>query len=166
MIFNIMVWSINPHSLSTQTIVSCACIYLFIINWFDKQLYNTRETFSTVYFPLSFIICTSLWLHPIPWTTSTSSCFCFLSMFVCWLNPSIPLGHQPGSLFHQCHPFPSKSRCLHTKLPICTLPAFCGPYGRRGPQDHAPPARRASTLRRPTRSLPAGPHRLPTWLPR
>lgn len=98
--------------------------------------------------------------HPLP-----HAFFVRLCLFVC-LIPSVPLGHQPGSLFHQCHPFPYQSWCLHTKLPICTLPAFCGPHGCRGPQDHAPPARCATTLRRPTRSLPAGPYRLPTWLPR
>lgn len=125
-----------------------------------------------VYFPSSYYLkCSPICLivappNPLKHTHFLMLLFVYLCLSVCWLNPSILSGHQPGYLFHQCHPYPSKSRCLHTKLPICTLPAFCGPYGRCGPQDHAPPAWRASTLRCPTGSLPAGPHRLPTWLPR
>lgn len=84
-----------------------------------------------------------------------------------YFGPIIPLGHQPGSLLHQqCHPFLCKSWCLHTKLPICTLPALRCLHGSRGPEEHAPAAGRSSALRRPAWPLPAGAHRLPTWLPR
>lgn len=85
-----------------------------------------------------------------------------------YFGPIIPLGHQPGSLLHhqQCHPFLCKSWCLHTKLPICTLPALSCLHGSRGPEEHAPAAGGSSALRCPTRPFPAGSHRLPTWLPR
>lgn len=84
-----------------------------------------------------------------------------------YFGPIIPLGHQPGSLLHQqCHPFLYKSWCLHTKLPICTLPALCCLHGSCGPEEHAPAAGGSSALRCPARPLPAGAHRLPTWLPR
>lgn len=84
-----------------------------------------------------------------------------------YFGPIIPLGHQPGSLLHQqCHPFLCKSWCLHTKLPICTLPALRCLHGSSGPEEHAPAAWGSSALRCPARPLPAGAHRLPPWLPR
>lgn len=118
-------------------------------------------------FFFSFVLPPSLWLHsiflPHPLLMLLFVCLC---LFVCLLTPSVPLGHQPGSLLHQCHPFPCQSWCLHTKLPICTLPALCSPHGCCGPQDHAPAARRTPALHHPPWPLPAGPHRLPTYLPR
>lgn len=102
-----------------------------------------------------------------PCGTSTSLSLSYLPSHDFYFGPIIPLGHQPGSLLHQqYHPFLCKSWCLHTKLPICTLPALRCLHGSRGPEEHAPAARGSSALRCPTRSLPAGTHRLPTWLPR
>lgn len=84
-----------------------------------------------------------------------------------YFGPIIPLGHQPGSLLHQqYHPFLCKPRCLHTKLPICTLPALRCLHGSCCPEEHAPAAGGSSALRRATRPLPAGAHCVPTWLPR
>lgn len=89
-----------------------------------------------------------------------------LFVFVCLLNSSVLLGHQPGSLLHQCHSFPCQSWCLHTKLPICTLPASCSTHGCCGAQDHAPAAWRPSALCHAAWPLPAGAHCLSTDLPR
>lgn len=89
----------------------------------------------------------------------------FMHFFI--LTPVTPLGHQPGSLLHQqYHPVLCKSRCLHTKLPICTLPALRRLHGSRGPEEHAPAAWGSSALRCPARPLPAGTHCLSAWLPR
>lgn len=102
--------------------------------------------------------------------------FCFLisllttypspSFFVCFcLIPIVPLDHQPGSHLLQCHYFLSQPRGLHTKLPICTLPALSGVHGCGGPAEHAPADRNSADLC-PARPLPASSHRLPTRLPR
>ena len=85
---------------------------------------------------------------------------CFICVYFC-LIPTIPL----GSHLHQCHSFPSQSRGLHTKLPICTLPALSGIHGRGGPAEHAPADGSCPDLR-PARPLPASAHRVSTRLPR
>lgn len=89
------------------------------------------------------------------------------SFFVCFfvLIPTIPLDHQPGSHLLQCHYFLSQPWGLHTKLPICTLPALSGIHGCGGPAEHAPADRNSADLC-PARPLTASPHRLPTRLPR
>lgn len=108
------------------------------------------------------IICLTL-ITPTLISTSILIFGCFLSHF----GPVIPLGRQPGSLLHhQCHPFLCKSWCLHTKLPICTLPALRCLHGGCGPEEHAPAAGGSTALRRPARPLPAGPHSLSTRFPR
>lgn len=84
-------------------------------------------------------------------------CFCLI--------PVIPLDHQPGSHLLQCHYFLSQPRSLHTKLPICTLPALSSVHGCGGPAEHALADRNSADLC-PARPLPASSHRLPTRLPR
>lgn len=84
----------------------------------------------------------------------------FIFVYLC-LIPIIPL----GSHLHQRHSFLSQSRGLHTKLPICTLPALSGIDGRSGPAEHAPADGNSPDLR-PARPLPASSHRVSARLPR
>lgn len=84
----------------------------------------------------------------------------FIFVYLC-LIPITPL----GSHLHQRHSSLSQSRGLHTKLPICTLPALSGIDGRGGPAERAPADRDSPDLR-PARPLPASSHRVSARLPR
>lgn len=84
----------------------------------------------------------------------------FIFVYFC-LIPITPL----GSHLHQCHSFLSQSRSLHTKLPICTLPALSGVHGRSGPAEHAAADGNSPDLC-PARPLPASSHRVSARLPR
>lgn len=84
----------------------------------------------------------------------------FIFVYFC-LIPTTPL----GSHLLQCHSFLSQSRSLHTKLPICTLPALSGVHGRSGPAEHAAADGNSPDLC-PARPLPASSHRVSARLPR
>lgn len=84
----------------------------------------------------------------------------FIFVYFC-LIPIIPL----GSHLHQCHSFLSQSRSLHTKLPLCTLPALSGVHGCSGPAEHAPADGDSADLC-PARPLPASSNRVSARLPR
>lgn len=124
--------------------------------WFQFAVLFWFFYFILHYFTFLF----SFWiLLPPTYPSPSFFCCCFC------LIPVMPLDHQPGSHLLQCHYFLSQPRGLHTKLPICTLPAFSGVHGCGGPEEHAPADRNSADLC-PARPLPASPHRLPTRLPR
>lgn len=131
-------------SCSTPCLVSVCCFFVFVFFYFILH-----------YFTFLFYF----WILLLPTYPSPSFFVCFC------LIPVIPLDHQPGSHLLQCHYFLSQPRGLHTKLPICTLPALSGVHGCGGPAEHAPADRNSADLC-PARPLPASSHRLPTRLPR
>lgn len=141
-----------PSSLDPVVVLHLyVCIILLEYYYLSVLLFFNHACCLTLPSSLHFPIIPITYLHPHDF----------------YFDPIIPLGHQPGSLLHQqCHPFLCKSWCLHTKLPICTLPALRCLHGSRGPEEHAPAAGGSSALRCPAGSLPAGTHCLPTWLPR
>lgn len=112
-------------------------------------------------FILSYTILLYYFLDFASSSVPISLIFCLFFVLI----PVIPLDHQPGSHLLQCHYFLSQPRSLHTKLPICTLPALSGVHGCGGPAEHAPADGNSADLCT-ARPLTASPHRLPTRLPR
>lgn len=145
---------------SAFIILEFLCFYPFSAFLLSESFYLVIALIHTTVLPSSGYI--SLPPFPHLYLHLYDFFFCFI-----YFRPTIPLGHQPGSLLHQqCHPFLCKSWCLHTKLPICTLPALCCLHGSCGPEEHAPAAGGSTALRCPARPLPAGAHSLPTRFPR
>lgn len=140
--------------------VSCGCRCLLFPETF--QLYFHSPLFLLFALGFCLFVCSSLssfiWFRFVSPNMPLPSFFIFV--YFC-LIPIIPL----GSHLHQCHYFLSQSRGLHTKLPLCTLPALSGIHGCSGPAEHAP-ADGSSPDLCPAWPLPASSHRVSTRLPR
>lgn len=94
------------------------------------------------FFILSYTILLYYFLGFASSSLPISLIFCLFFVLI----PVIPLDHQPGSHLLQCHYFLRQARGVHTKLPICTLPALSSVHGCSGPAEHAPADRNSTDL--------------------